>query len=48
MYEMVTAAFGTLRTAEHLLVSDGRIHASRLVFDTYEVRKAQVAQAPSA
>lgn len=48
MYEMVTAAFGTLRTAEHLLVSGGRIYASRLVFDTYEVRRAQGAQAQSA
>jgi ketosteroid isomerase-like protein len=47
MYDMVTAAFGTLRAAEHLVVSDGKIHASTLVFDTYPLRSAPSARAPS-
>lgn len=47
MYEMVTEAFGTLRAAEHLIVRDGKIQASKLVFDTHEVRKATTPRAPS-
>ncbi|MEV4016766.1 nuclear transport factor 2 family protein [Nonomuraea angiospora] len=40
MYDMVTRFFGTLRAADHLVIRDGRIAADRLVFDTYELRKA--------
>jgi limonene-1,2-epoxide hydrolase len=40
MYDMVTGPFGTLRAADHLVIRDGRITADRLVFDTYELRKA--------
>ncbi|MGW3352148.1 nuclear transport factor 2 family protein [Nonomuraea rubra] len=40
MYDMVTGPFGTLRAADHLAVRDGRIISDRLVFDTYELRKA--------
>ncbi|MGH2962231.1 MAG: nuclear transport factor 2 family protein [Solirubrobacterales bacterium] len=38
MYDMVTGPFGTLRAAEHLVISDGKIKTSTLVFDTHEVR----------
>jgi hypothetical protein len=38
LYDMATTPFGTLRVAEHLQVSSGRIVGSRLVFDTYPVR----------
>ncbi|MFI6296010.1 nuclear transport factor 2 family protein [Nonomuraea sp. NPDC050790] len=40
MYDMVTGPFGTLRAADHLVIRDGRIVSDRLVFDTYELRKA--------
>lgn len=46
-YDTVTVAFGTLRAAEHLVVSDGRIQASKLVLDTHEIRNAQTTRAPS-
>lgn len=41
VYGMDTAPFGTLRAAEHLVLHDGRIARSRLVFDTHAVRGAQ-------
>lgn len=41
MYDMTTGPFGTLRAAEQLVISDGKIKTSKLVFDTHEVRKAQ-------
>jgi hypothetical protein len=47
MYDMVTGPFGTLRAAEHLVISEGKVSASKLVFDTYGVRQVQPAQAPS-
>lgn len=47
MYDMTTGPFGTLRAAEHLLIRDGKITTSKLVFDTHEVRAAQQAQAAS-
>ena len=41
MYDMETGPFGTLRAVEQLDVKQGRITHDRLVFDTYEVRRAQ-------
>jgi hypothetical protein len=41
MYDMRTGPFGTLRAANHLLVQDGKVVADTLVFDTYEVRRAE-------
>jgi limonene-1,2-epoxide hydrolase len=38
LYEMTTAPFGTLRTAEHFEVRNGRIVTDTLVWDTYGVR----------
>lgn len=43
MYDMETGPFGILRAVDHLVVRDGRIQSDTLVFDTYEVRKAQEA-----
>jgi hypothetical protein len=47
MYELTTGPFGTLRAAEDLVISGGKIGHDTLVFDTYEVRKAREAQARS-
>jgi hypothetical protein len=44
MYEMTTGPFGTLRAAEHFVFENGKIKSDQLVFDTYEVRKAQAVQ----
>jgi hypothetical protein len=43
MYDMHTVPFGTLRAVDHLVFRDGRIAQHLLVFDTYEVRKAEEA-----
>lgn len=40
-YDMTTAPFGTIRTAEHLTISDGKIKTDTVVLDTHELRKAQ-------
>jgi ketosteroid isomerase-like protein len=40
MYDMDTGPFGTLKVVDHLVVRDGKIVSDTLVFDTYEVRKA--------
>jgi len=45
MYEVSTGPFGTLRAAEHFVVSDGKITRDMLVFDTHELRRARGAQA---
>lgn len=39
MYDMTTGPFGKLRAAEHLLITDGKIKKSTLVFDTHGVRQ---------
>lgn len=41
MYDMATGPFGTLRVVDHLAVENGKIKADSIVFDTYELRKAQ-------
>lgn len=43
LYDMATGPFGMMRAAEHLTVAEGRIRASRLVFDTHPVRGVQPA-----
>jgi len=48
MYDLATAPFGTLRTAELLTVKDGKIQADKLTFDTYRVRQASAGQPQSA
>jgi SnoaL-like domain len=48
MYDLTTAPFGTLRTAELLTVKDGKIQEDKLTFDTYKVRQASAGQPPSA
>lgn len=40
MYDMHTAPFGTLRAADYFEVRNGKITADKLVFDTYEIRRA--------
>jgi hypothetical protein len=46
MYDLTTAPFGTLRTAELLTVKDGKIQVDKLTFDTYRVRQTSAGQAP--
>ena len=41
MYDVATGLYGTLREAEQLVFRDGRIAASKLVYDTYPIRKGQ-------
>lgn len=41
MYDMTTGPFGTLRAAEDLIISNGRITRDTLVFDAAELRRAQ-------
>ncbi len=48
MYDLATAPFGTLRTAELLTVKDGKIQEDKLTFDTYKIRQASASQPPSA
>lgn len=38
LYEMVTGPFGTLRTGERLVITDGLIVRDEIVFDTHAVR----------
>ncbi|NRQ31867.1 nuclear transport factor 2 family protein [Nonomuraea sp. NN258] len=45
IYDMRTGPFGTLRVVDHLIVRDGRITSDVVVFDTYEMRKAEEAAA---
>ncbi len=40
MYDMHTGPFGTVRGVDNLAVANGLITSHKLVFDTYEVRKA--------
>lgn len=40
MHEVTTIPFGTITMAELFTVKDGKIHAHRATFDTYELRKA--------
>lgn len=47
IYDMTTGPFGTLRAVDYVTVRDGKITSDVLVFDTYEVRKAQEAAAES-
>ncbi len=47
MYDLTTAPFGTLRTAELLTVKDGKIQEDKVTFDTYKIRQATAGQ-PSA
>jgi ketosteroid isomerase-like protein len=46
MYGMKTGPFGTVRAADTFVVRDGKIVSDRLVFDTYELRRFEEAQAP--
>lgn len=39
MYEMTTSLLGTVPSAEHFTVRDGKIRTERLVFDASEVRR---------
>ncbi|MFB4317793.1 nuclear transport factor 2 family protein [Actinomadura sp. 21ATH] len=48
VYNMRTGPFGTLRTVDHLVVRDGKIVSDVVVFDTYEMRKAEETQASAA
>ncbi|MEW2354307.1 nuclear transport factor 2 family protein [Spirillospora sp. NPDC029432] len=41
IYNMRTVPFGTLRVVDHLVLRDGKIISDVVVFDTYEIRKAQ-------
>jgi hypothetical protein len=41
MYEMTTGALGTVPSAEHFTVEDGKIRTEKLVFDATEVHKAR-------
>lgn len=41
MYDLATAPFGTLTSAELLTFCDGTIRADRLTFDTDNVRRAR-------
>lgn len=43
VYDMKTAPFGTIRAVDHLVVRHGKIQSDTLVFDTYELRKAELA-----
>ncbi|MGZ3581883.1 MAG: nuclear transport factor 2 family protein [Ktedonobacterales bacterium] len=48
MYEVTTAPFGPLPSAELLTIKDGKIQADRLIFDTYKVRNAAASRPQSA
>jgi len=41
LYEMETAAFGTLRAMEYFVVRDGQLVTDTLVFDTHAVREVE-------
>lgn len=43
VYDMRTAPFGTMRAVDYLVIRDGKIQSDNLVFDTYEVRRAEQA-----
>lgn len=47
MYEVTTAPFGPIPTAELLTIKDGKIQADRLIFDTYKLRNAAASQPQS-
>ncbi|MEV4889219.1 nuclear transport factor 2 family protein [Nonomuraea sp. NPDC055795] len=44
IYNMKTGPFGTLRVVDYLVVRDSKITSDVVVFDTYEVRKAEESQ----
>lgn len=48
MYDVTTAPFGPIPSAELLTVKDGKIQADRLIFDTYTLRNAAASQPQSA
>lgn len=43
VYDMKTAPFGTIRAVDYLVIHDRKILSDTLVFDTYELRKAEQA-----
>lgn len=43
VHDMRTAPFGTMRAVDYLVIRDGKIQSDNLVFDTYEVRRAEQA-----
>lgn len=45
MYDLGTGPFGTVRAADTFVVRDGKIVSDGLVFDTYELRRFEEAQA---
>lgn len=47
MYDLATALFGSLISAELLTFRDGKIAADVLTFDTFPIRTAPPAQPPS-
>lgn len=47
MYEVTTDPYGPLVSAELLTVTDGKIHADKLTFDTYPVRQAATSRPAS-
>lgn len=48
MYDVITAPYGTLSSASHVIVRNGKIQTETLVFDTTAVRTARASQAPDA
>ncbi|HEX5506320.1 MAG TPA: nuclear transport factor 2 family protein [Thermomicrobiales bacterium] len=48
MYDLATAPFGTLTSAELLTFRDGKIRADRLIFDTHLMRQAATSRPPVA
>lgn len=46
MYDLATAPFGTLTSAELLTFRDGKIVADKLTFDTYPIRGAGAPRQP--
>ncbi|MHB8448870.1 MAG: nuclear transport factor 2 family protein [Mycobacteriales bacterium] len=41
MYDVRTRAFGTLRTASHFTVHNGRIHSEKIIFDPTPIHRAR-------
>ncbi|HET8629722.1 MAG TPA: nuclear transport factor 2 family protein, partial [Thermomicrobiales bacterium] len=48
LYDLATAPFGVMATAELLTFRDGKIVADRLTSDTYPMRRAAAGQPPAA
>lgn len=47
MYEVTTAPFGPIPSAELLTIKDGKIQADRLIFDASKLRQAATTQPQS-